>query len=135
MSDPTENPAGLVKILDALQQLGAKFDEFRSEFDEFQPRILGLVQAKSDELRSELLKTRAEIMGRIDRLQGTVELVREDARLNWATADTTINRTRNSREDIDDLQKQIAAMQRRYQTLEALVEELRKSEDKKPRGL
>jgi chromosome segregation ATPase len=140
MSDPTENPTGLVKILDALQEIrraqtgvSASVEKIVSDL----PKIIALVQAKFDQFGSEQVKTRAEIMDRIDRLQGTVELVRDDARVNWATADwatadTAINRARNSREDIDHLQKQITAMQRRYQTLEAVLEELRKSEDKKP---
>ena len=66
------------------------------------------LRATTQQISSEQSKTRSEIMDRIDRLQETVELVRDDARVNWATADTAINRVRNSREDIDDLQKQIA---------------------------
>jgi hypothetical protein len=34
-------------------------------------------------LRDELIKTRSEIMDRIDRLQGTVDLVREDTRVRF----------------------------------------------------
>jgi len=41
-------------------------------------------------LAGALLRVRGEIMDRIDRLQETVELVRSDARVNWATADTAI---------------------------------------------
>jgi chromosome segregation ATPase len=84
------------------------------------------------ELGAAQSRMRSEIMSRIDRLQETVELLRDDARVNWATADTAINRARNAREAIDDLQKQISAMERRYQTLASLVDGLRNPDAKKP---
>jgi hypothetical protein len=84
------------------------------------------------QLREEQVKTRAEIMDRIDRLQGTVDLVREDSRVNWATANTAINRNLTSRDDIDGLLNTIQAMERRHQTLAAMVEELRQQIGKKP---
>jgi chromosome segregation ATPase len=87
---------------------------------------LQALRTTTDGISAEHSRTRSEIMSRIDRLQETVELTRDDARVNWATADTAINRVRNSREDIDDLQKQIAAMERRYQTMASVVDGLRK---------
>jgi hypothetical protein len=86
-------------------------------------------------MEADQLQSRISIMNRIDRLQDTVALAQEDTRVNWATANTAINRARNSREDIDDLHKLIEAMERRYQTLAAVVDELRKPEIKKPDSL
>jgi hypothetical protein len=83
------------------------------------------------ELNGAQVKMRSEIMDRIDRLQETVEIVRDDVRVNWATADTAINRARSSREEIDDLQKVIAAMERRFQTLASIVDGMRKRGDGK----
>ena len=88
--------------------------------------------ATTERLGADQVKIRGEIMSRIDRLQESIELVRNDACVNWATADTAIHRARNSHQDIDDLQKQITAMERRYQTLISLVDELRKPVTKKP---
>jgi chromosome segregation ATPase len=93
---------------------------------------LSTLREMIEKLTSEHSKTRSEIMDRIDRLQETVDFVRDDVRVNWATADIAINRTRNSREDIDDLHKLITAMERRFQTLSSLVDGMRKPEIKKP---
>jgi chromosome segregation ATPase len=95
-------------------------------------RLQTLVEEGLSRVRAEastdLARTRAEIMDRIDRLQGTIELMRDDARVNWATADNAMSRLRNTREDLEGLQAQISAMERRYQTLAALVEELRRQQ-------
>jgi hypothetical protein len=95
-------------------------------------RLQTLVEEGLSRVRAEagtdLARTRAEIMDRIDRLQGTIELMRDDARVNWATADNAMSRLRNTREDLEGLQAQISAMERRYQTLAALVDELRKQQ-------
>jgi uncharacterized protein YoxC len=76
-------------------------------------------------VREELIKTRMEIMDRIDRLQGTVDLVRDDIKVNWAATNTAFNRNMSTRDDIDGVLQTIAAMERRYQTLMAMVQELR----------
>jgi hypothetical protein len=70
-------------------------------------------------------RLRVEVMARIDRLQTTVEVVREDARVNWATANTAMDRVKSYRSDIDHLTEIISAMERRHQTLAAIVDELR----------
>jgi chromosome segregation ATPase len=90
--------------------------------DEILPRL--------DQVSRDQMRIRAEIMERIDRLQGTVELVREDGRVNWTTADTALNRAKNYREEIDNLTTTLSAMERRYQTLMSMVQELR--DEKKP---
>jgi hypothetical protein len=82
-------------------------------------------------VREELNKARTEIMDRIDRLQGTVELVREDGKVNWFTADTAMNRAKSYREEIENLSLTVAAMQRGHQILAAMVEELREQNNKK----
>jgi septal ring factor EnvC (AmiA/AmiB activator) len=120
-----------LQILSFVTNLSALREQDLKRFAPIQADLQEL-RALVENIRSEQSKTRIEIMDRIDRLQTTIEMVREDARVNWATADTAINRAKNSRADIDDLQGQISAMERRYQTLAAVVDELRKSEPKKP---
>jgi hypothetical protein len=143
MSDEAENHQ--TKIIRVMQELEARMDVLLdrvqsiitsreqqfSILQELRPSIEEL-RASVEKLTLEQLKTRSELMARIDRLQETVELVRDDVTVNWATANTAINRARNSREDVDDLQRQISAMERRYQTLASLVDGLRKPENKKP---
>ncbi len=125
----------LLATLPALQKsvsaLSEGFQGLRDEVSELSASQSKL-SASQSKLSASQSKLRSEIMDRIDRLQETVEFVRDDARVNWATADTAINRARKSREDIDDLLKMIAAMERRFQTLASLVDGLRKSETKKP---
>jgi chromosome segregation ATPase len=108
-----------------VQELRQDFATMQTDVRELRNDLRAL-RTTTEGISAEHSRTRSEIMSRIDRLQETVELTRDDGRVNWATADTAINRVRNSREDIDDLQKQIAAMERRYQTMASVVDGLRK---------
>jgi hypothetical protein len=65
-------------------------------------------------------------------IRQAVEVLRDDIRVTWAIADIPISCARNSRQDIDDLQKQITAMERRDQTLAPVVDGLRRPGTKKP---
>jgi uncharacterized coiled-coil DUF342 family protein len=118
-------------LLNRVQSIVTSQDQQFSTLQELRASV-DVLRASVERLSLEQPKTRSELMARIDRLQETVELVRDDLTVNWATANTAINRARNSREDVDDLQKQISAMERRYQTLASLVDGLRKPENKKP---
>jgi chromosome segregation ATPase len=114
-----------------VESVATRVESVATRVESVSTQLAGYEQ-RFDTLAGALLRVRGEIMDRIDRLQETVELVRSDARVNWATADTAINRARNTREDIDDLQKQIAAMERRYQTLASVVDGLRNPDGKRP---
>jgi hypothetical protein len=135
---PDEAEDQQTKNTRVMQELGARMDVLLDRVQsiitsqEQQFSILQELRPFIEKFTLEQLKTRSELMARIDRLQETVELVRDDVTVNWATANTAINRARNSREDVDDLQRQISAMERRYQTLASLVDGLRKPENKKP---
>jgi hypothetical protein len=149
MSDNSTIAAALQTITASVQALGemqaeasAQMSLVRSELvarfdqlDKAQSEIVDQLDKTQSEVFDQLHQTRSEIMDRIDRLQGTVELVREDARVNWATADTAMNRVKNSRDDIDGLLKLIQTMERRYQTLASIVDELRHPDAKKPGAL
>jgi mRNA-degrading endonuclease toxin of MazEF toxin-antitoxin module len=104
----------------------AELDEtIQAALDNIAATVTGAVEPEIAKLVNTLTQIRTEIMARIDRLQGTVELVREDGRVNWATADTALNRAKNYREKIDSLTLTLSVMERRYQTLMAMVQELR----------
>ncbi len=71
-------------------------DKFAAFFIEYR-ETWGSLEEKLTATQAEQTRMRVEIMNCIDRLQEKVELVREDARVIWATADTAINRPRNDR--------------------------------------
>jgi uncharacterized phage infection (PIP) family protein YhgE len=114
-----------------LDQLDAGQTLMRTRLDQLDAGQT-LMRTRLDQLDAGHGKVRAEIIDRIDRLQETVELVREDARVNWATADTAMNRARTSRDEIDGLMAMIAAMERRHQTLSAIADGLRNNGARKP---
>jgi chromosome segregation ATPase len=121
----TQRQQDFATMQTGVQELRQDFATMQTDVRELRNDLRAL-RTTTEGISAEHSRTRSEIMSRIDRLQETVELTRDDARVNWATADTAINRVRNSREDIDDLQKQIAAMERRYQTMASVVDGLRK---------
>src|SRR4030081_1678461 len=116
MSDPTPQlPVDdLRPMLAAIQE---KVNVRTAEISSGIAELHTLVRTRLDTLDAEQIKIRSEIMSRIDRLQDTVEFVREDIRVNWHTADNAVNRARTSREEIERLTELISAMDRRYQLL------------------
>ena len=130
--------AGLGHLEPRFEHLEARFEHLGSRFEHLGSRLEPLearlehLETRLEHLEAGQTKIRAEIMDRIDRLQGTVELVREDSRVNWATADTAMNRVRNSRQDIENLLAMITAMERRHQVLAAIVDGLRNPDARKP---
>ena len=121
-----------------LDQLETRLDQLETRLDQLETRLerletrLERLETRLDQLEAGQIKIRTEIMDRIDRLQGTVELVQKDSRVNWATADTAMNRVWNSREDIDNLLAMITAMERRHQLLAAIVDGMRNPGTRKP---
>ena len=97
MSEPSENPdrqfqldvLGLLSSLQAGQSsLQADLSELRSSVGASIRQIVADQVELRDSVRqvaADQIKLRVEVMARIDRLQATVDLVREDARVNWAT--------------------------------------------------
>ena len=103
----------------------AEIGTLRSEVVAEIGRLWGEIGA----LRSENVATRTAIMDRIDRVQDAVEQLRNEMKVNWATADTAIRRIRGAEDEARGLYDLIAAMQREIQTLAARVDgmELRRS--------
>jgi chromosome segregation ATPase len=143
MSEPIENPdrqfqRDVLGVLSSLQtnvsSLQTNVSSLQTNVSSLQTNVSGLQTSVVDSIQrvvADQTRLRVEVMARIDRLQTTIELVREDARVNWATADTALSRVKNYREEIDHLTAIITAMERRHQTLAAAVDELR---DRKANG-
>lgn len=131
--------AGMSSFNETRDAVQAKLDNLRDTYLVIQALVEGVRDAfpsvLSDAItpvREELAGIRAQIMDRIDRLQGTVELLREDITVNWSTANTAFNRNMSTRDDVDNVLQTIAAMERRYRVLMAMVEELREQSKKPP---
>jgi chromosome segregation ATPase len=129
MSEPIENPERQFQrdVLGLLSSLQTNVSSLQTNVSGLQTSVVDSIQR----VVADQTRLRVEVMARIDRLQTTIELVREDARVNWATADTALSRVKNYREEIDHLTTIITAMERRHQTLAAVVDELR---DRKANG-
>jgi chromosome segregation ATPase len=126
-ADVTSLQAGQSSLQADVSSLQAGQSSLRTDLSELGSSVGDSIrQVAADQTR-----LRVEVMARIDRLQTTIELVREDARVNWATADTALTRVKNYREEIDHLTAIITAMERRHQTLATVVDGLR---DRKPNG-
>lgn len=79
-------------------------------------------------------KLRSVLLGKMDGLQGTMDLLRERVQNSWNTADFAITNTRSVRNDASDLRDEadkllamISTMQRQQNLLESQVEILRRN--------
>jgi chromosome segregation ATPase len=121
----------LRSILSELADLRKDFADLRNDFTDLLKDFADLrkdvdkLQIGQSELRAQILQTRSQIMDRIDRQQAELERMRDDIRVTWSTADAAIDRVKSLRQDVDGLHGMISAMERRYQTLAAMVDELR----------
>lgn len=89
----------------------------------------GEIHKIQKELSADLNKMRGLMLGKIDGLQGTMDLVRQDVRNSWQTADYAINNSSNVHDEVKQLRKIISTMQTQYQLLASHVEVLRRSAD------
>ena len=69
---------------------------------------------------------RTSVFSKLDRVQGTIELVKEDINVNFASSYTAVSNARSGREETENLAQIVYAMQRQYKLLAAQLEELRK---------
>lgn len=163
MSDPSPQSlaleAILQTILSAVQELrGQVLDsrkgvsELKTSFQEYIDQMQGLVSAVHssidaarliatefrpwlEKLEAQLSELRSVSLCRIDDVKGTLDLLREDVRTNWMTADFAISNSRNGREDVDKLIQLVTGLQRSQQMLTSQVDELRKAAQERDAGL
>jgi len=108
--------------LEAIWQLVSKNVQATAHLTKFVEEILVEQLVKLGETQEGI---RVSVMERIDRMQGTIDMLREDMRVNWGRADFAISNSKNVRGEVDMLLTLISQMERRHQTLAAQVEELR----------
>lgn len=81
--------------------------------------------SKFDGLAQSNTELRAAVFARLDRMQGTLDLVKEDMNVNFASSHTALSNARNTRQEADGLAQLVYAMQRQYKLLASQMEELR----------
>ena len=78
-------------------------------------------------LGADLARLRADVMDRIDRLQNTVEGMRDDIRVNCGASDRATRIASGASEEVRALGAEVSAMERQIMRLRADVDELKKS--------
>lgn len=127
-------------VVARLTRLEDKAEAFQARTEAFQAetrQALDTLTQGQSALRRDLgalgqdhLKTRTEIMERIDRLQGKVSAVGDGISVNMHAASRATESVRNMRTDDNSLYDMVAAMQRRQQRLIEDVENLRNRDDR-----
>ncbi len=74
--------------------------------------ILAAIETLGARLRGEIVKTRTEIMARIDRVQSSVDAIRDDLTVQGGANDAIRRSGENTRDEVRDLARNIADMQR-----------------------
>lgn len=96
--------------------------------------LLKQLSDEQDKLLSSHDKLRGVMLGKMEGLQGTMDIVRQDVRNAWRTADFAISNSRNTREESDKLLDLISTMQTQHQLLASQVEVLRRAAAEKDDG-
>ena len=116
--DPT------TRILAAVDVLGSNLELLRGEVGGLREEVGGL-RGEVGGLRGDVIRFRAEIMGRIDRLQDAVSSVRDDGIVNFARADRVESIARESADQVRAMGVELSGMHRQIQRLQSDVRGLR----------
>ncbi len=71
---------------------------------------------------------RADVMGRVNRLQSLVEATRDELSLNMGATNTALDRTRSTRIEVENTTEILLAMQRQIMRLRVSIEDLQKKQ-------
>lgn len=115
--------------LDTIANMNDTFSKAREVFATTSERLNNISDQLLTTMRNivaEQNKLRALLLGKMDGLQGTIDLVRVDLRSNWTTADFAISNSRHVREEAEKMMSMVSALQKQQQILSAQVDELRK---------
>ena len=82
------------------------------------------LEAGQANIRDDLIKTRADIMERIDRLQNTVTSTRDDITVNMGAVDAARLVNDNTRDDVKQMREQMSVMWRQLKAVQARVDEI-----------
>ena len=74
--------------------------------------LLKQLSEEQDKLSSSHDKLRGVMLGKMDGLQGTIDLLRQDVHNSWGTADFAIRNSTNVRDDIDKILNLMSTMQK-----------------------
>jgi hypothetical protein len=74
--------------------------------------ILAAIEALGANLRGEIIKTRTDIMARIDTLQTSVDAIRDDLTVPGGGNDSVRRTNENTRDEVRDLARNVGDMQR-----------------------
>lgn len=109
--------------------LHAKLDNMASSVTRLTEVVDALrtrVEARNAQFTEAHSELRTSMFSKLDRLQGTISLVKEDINVNFASSHNALSNTRSLRSDTQDLADVVFAMQKQYKLLAAQLEELRK---------
>jgi len=113
--------AKLDNLLSNTRQLNEAVDALRTRVD-----------AKNTQFTEAHNELRTSIFSKLDRIQGTIDLVKEDINVNFASSHTALSNSRPGRQETENLAQMIYAMQRQYKLLAAQLEEMRKDNLDRP---
>ena len=74
--------------------------------------VLAAIEALGANLRGEIIKTRTDIMERIDSLQTTVDAIRDDLTVLGGANDADRRSNENTRDEVRDLARTLGDVQR-----------------------
>jgi chromosome segregation ATPase len=115
-------------VLAALARLEAGQTRLEAGYTRLEADVTGL-KADQTRLRSDFLaelgKTRADIMERVDRLENTVTLIRDDIAVNMGAVDAVERANENTRADVRTLGEQVSVMWKQIKQLQSEMREVR----------
>lgn len=104
-------------ILAALEQLAAGQATLRAD-------LMGRMDRLQDTLGADQARLRTDLMGRMDRLQDSVTAIRDDIGVNMGAVDAMRRLNETTREDLRSLHEQVSVMWRQLKAVQATVREI-----------
>jgi phage shock protein A len=112
------------RTLAAIDRLETKFDQLETKFDRLETKFDRL-ETKQDVMLADAGKMRAEIMERIDRVQHSVDLTRDEIVVNFGNTDRAERTARAAIDDTRITTDILRTMQRQIARLQTDVEQLK----------
>jgi predicted nuclease with TOPRIM domain len=86
--------------------------------------ILEAIAALGADLRGEIIKTRTEIMARMDRHQGRIDQLAQECFVNYAQGEAVHRRIDNTRAEQTDIRDQLSGLLRQVRALRDRIDGL-----------
>jgi predicted nuclease with TOPRIM domain len=125
-SVPPKTPT-LADVLAALDGLGEFQEQNRAALEEIRSNVTTLSALVTDRLAQIAAgqdKTRADIMERLDRLQGRIDQLAQECFVNYAQGEAVRRHGDNTRAESSDLADQISGLLRQVRALRDRVDEI-----------